>query len=82
MAFDIVNSKRSKSVIRVTGNTATRINLNQLSVNTSIETITGASITHLTSSSDGKWIVSKWDCFIVSKWLFHVMNCFQKAARN
>jgi hypothetical protein len=61
MAFDIVNSKRSKSVIRVTGNTATRINLNQLSVNTSIETITGASITHLTSSSDGKWIVYRGD---------------------
>ena len=61
MALEIVNSKRSKSVIRVTGNTATRINLNQLSVNTSIETITGASITHLTSSTDGKWIVYRDD---------------------
>jgi len=57
MPLEITNSKRSKSVIRVTGNTATYINLSALSVNTAIETITGASITHLTSSSDGKWIV-------------------------
>ena len=57
MPFEIINSKRSKSVIRVTGNTATRINLEQLSTNTQIETITGASITHFTSSTDGKWIV-------------------------
>lgn len=57
MPFEIINSKRSKSIIRVTGNTATLINLNQLSTNTQIETITGASITHLTSSTDGKWIV-------------------------
>lgn len=57
MPFEIINSKRSKSVIRITGNSPTRVNLNQLSTNTQIETITGASITHLTSSTDGKWIV-------------------------
>lgn len=57
MPFEIINSRRSKSVIRVTGNTATRIDLNQLSTNTQTEIITGASITHLTSSTDGQWIV-------------------------
>lgn len=57
MPFEIINSKRSKSVIRVTGNTATRIDLNQLSTNTAIEVITGAAITHLTCSTDGKWVV-------------------------
>ncbi len=61
MPFEIINSKRSKSVIRVTGNTATRINLNQLSTNTQIEIVTGAAITHLTSSTDGKWVVYRGD---------------------
>jgi len=53
----ITNSKRSKSVIRITGNTATRINLNQLSTNTTTELVANAEITHVTSSTDGKWIV-------------------------
>jgi hypothetical protein len=57
MPTTITNSKRSKSVIRITGNTATRINLNQLSTNTTTELVTAAEITHITSSTDGKWIV-------------------------
>ena len=57
MPTTITNSKRSKSVIRITGNTATRINLNQLSTNTTTELVANAEITHITTSSDGKWIV-------------------------
>jgi hypothetical protein len=57
MPFEIINSRRSKSVVRITGNTATRINLNQLSTDVATEIVNGASITHLTSSTDGKWIV-------------------------
>jgi hypothetical protein len=57
MPTTITNSKRSKSVIRITGNTATRVNLNQLSTNTSTELVAAAEITHITTSTDGKWIV-------------------------
>lgn len=57
MPTTITNSKRSKSVIRITGNTATRVNLNQLSTNTTTELVTAAEISHITTSTDGKWIV-------------------------
>jgi hypothetical protein len=57
MPTTITNSKRSKSVIRITGNTAVRVNLNQLSTNTTTELVSAADITHITTSSDGKWIV-------------------------
>ena len=57
MPTTITNSKRSKSVIRITGNTATRVNLNQLSTNTTTELVAAAEITHITTSTDGKWIV-------------------------
>lgn len=57
MPTTITNSKRSKSVIRITGNTAVRVNLNQLSTNTSTELISAAEITHITTSTDGKWVV-------------------------
>jgi hypothetical protein len=57
MPYEILNSKRSKSTIRVTANTATRVNLVSLSTDTATETITGASITHVMSTSDGFWKV-------------------------
>lgn len=57
MPTTITNSKRSKSVIRITGNTAVRINLEQLSTNTTTELISSAEISHIVTSSDGKWIV-------------------------
>lgn len=57
MPTTITNSKRSKSVIRITGNTATRVNLNQLSTNTTTELVSAAEITHISTSTDGKWIV-------------------------
>ena len=55
MAYEIVNAKRSKSTITVIGNTATRIDLSQLSTNTQTETITSASIGAVASSTDGFW---------------------------
>lgn len=57
MALTISNSKRSKSVIKITGNTATRINLEQLSTNTTTELVSSAEIAHVTSSTDGKWVI-------------------------
>ena len=57
MPTTITNSKRSKSVIRITGNTSTRINLSELSTNTTTELVANAEITNVTSSTDGKWIV-------------------------
>lgn len=53
MPYEIVNSKRSKSVIRVTGQTSQLITLQQLSTNTTTEVITGAAITHYTTTGDG-----------------------------
>jgi hypothetical protein len=55
MAYDIVNSNRSKSVARIVGNTATLIALSELSSNANNETITSATISQVFSSSDGTW---------------------------
>ena len=54
MAYELINTKRSRSVIRFTGNTATTIPLSSLAVDNN-EVITGASIAHIITSSDG-WI--------------------------
>lgn len=56
MPYEIVNNKRSKSVIRVVGNTATTISLSSLSTGAD-ETVTDASISHIMSQSDGAWKV-------------------------
>ena len=61
MPYEIVNSKRSKSVITVTGNTATRINLSQLSTNTSTETVTAASLATVITATDGIWDIYRGD---------------------
>lgn len=55
MAHEIVNTLRSKTTIRIVGNTATSIALSELSANPSVETIESASITHVIGSTDGKW---------------------------
>jgi hypothetical protein len=60
MPYEIVNNKRSKSVIRVVGNTATTITLASLSSGAD-ETVTNASITHVMSQSDGAWKVYRGD---------------------
>jgi hypothetical protein len=61
MAYEIVNSNRSKSVIRITGNTATLVTLSQLSSNANNETVTSASISQLFSSTDGVWSIYRGD---------------------
>ena len=60
MSYEIVNNKRSKSTIRVTGNSATTIQLSQLSTGAD-ETITSVSISHVMSQSDGAWKVYRAD---------------------
>ena len=61
MAYNIVNARRSKSVITVTGNTDTRINLSALSTeptaSPATELVTSASITTVISTTDGVWTV-------------------------
>ena len=44
-------------MIRVTGNTDTRINLSALSANSSLETVNAASLTHVITATDGKWVI-------------------------
>ncbi len=61
MAYEIVNSNRSKSVIRITGNTATLVTLSQLSSNANNEFITSASISQAFSTSDGTWNIYRGD---------------------
>lgn len=57
MPLEIVNKLRSRSVIRLTGNTATLINLTSLSVNTQTEIVESASINHVICTGDGTWKV-------------------------
>jgi hypothetical protein len=54
MAYEIINTKRSRSIIRVTGNTATTIPVTSLATDAN-EVITGTSIAHIITSTDG-WI--------------------------
>jgi hypothetical protein len=59
MAHEIINSLRSRSVVRVTGNTPLTIELTDLSKDSNVETILSATITHAMSSSDGKWTIQR-----------------------
>jgi hypothetical protein len=54
MPYEVTNNKRSKSVIRVVGNTATNVTLAGLSTGAD-ETVTNAIITGIHTSSDGVW---------------------------
>lgn len=56
MAYEVINNKRSKSVVRVVGNSATTIVLSNLSTGAD-ETITAAAITGVHTSTDGVWRV-------------------------
>jgi hypothetical protein len=60
MPHEIVNNKRSKSVIKVVGNNAITVTLSSLSASAD-ETITNASISHVMSQSDGAWKVYRGD---------------------
>ena len=54
MAYEIVNSLRSKSLVRIVGNTALKIALSDLSASNT-ETVTGAEISQVLSNTDGIW---------------------------
>jgi len=61
MAYEIINTLRSKSVIRVTGNTATTIALSALSANPSTETVVEASLSYASATTDGIWSIYRGD---------------------
>ncbi len=61
MAYEIINSLRSRSTIRIVGNTATTITLSQLSTNTQNEIVTGADIAQASSVTDGVWRIYRGD---------------------
>jgi hypothetical protein len=61
MAININNAIRARSIITVTGNTATSINLSNLSTNTQLEIVTAAAIAQVISSSDGFWRIYRGD---------------------
>jgi len=61
MAYEVINTLRSKSTIRVVGNTATLITLSELSANPSVETVQSATIAQIVSSTDGRWDIYRGD---------------------
>ena len=54
MPYEVINNKRSKSVIRIVGNTATNVTLSALSTGAD-ETVTAAAISGIHTSTDGAW---------------------------
>jgi len=54
MSYEIINSLRAKSFVRVVGNTATTITLSELSKDER-ETVSAASIAQASGVSDGIW---------------------------
>lgn len=56
MAYEIVNSLRSKSLVRIVGNTATTITLSELAKDNR-ETVTGAEFAQVSGVTDGVWRV-------------------------
>ena len=54
MPYEVINNKRSKSVIRIVGNTATNVTLAGLSTGAD-ESVTNAAISGIHSSTDGAW---------------------------
>lgn len=60
MAYEIINSLHSKSLIRVVGNTSIKIELTDLEASEE-ETVNGVVITQVTSTSDGVWKIYRGD---------------------
>ncbi len=54
MAYEIVNSLRSKSLVRIVGNTATTVTLTDLAKNNT-EVVSAASIAQASGVTDGIW---------------------------
>lgn len=60
MPYEIINSKRSKSLVRIVGNTATTVTLAGLAAGAD-ETVTNAIISGVHYSTDGKWSIYRGD---------------------
>lgn len=61
MAYEIINSLRSRTTVRIVGNTATTITLSQLSSNAQNEVVTGADIAQASGVTDGIWRIYRGD---------------------
>lgn len=55
MSYEITNSLRSRSMVRITGNTAIRINISSLSTNSTNEIVSAADIAQASGVTDGIW---------------------------
>jgi hypothetical protein len=60
MAYEIVNSLRSKSLVRIVGNTATTIALSDLAKDNT-ETVSAAAIAQASGVTDGIWRIYRGD---------------------
>ena len=60
MPYEIVNALKSKSLVRIVGNTATTITLSNLS-KTAAETVTAAHIAQASGVTDGVWRIYRGD---------------------
>lgn len=60
MPYEIVNTLRAKSLVRVVGNTATTITLSSLAKDAN-ETVTAADVAQVTATSDGIWRIYRGD---------------------
>jgi len=60
MPYEIVNSLRAKSLVRVVGNTATTITLSALAKDVK-ETVIGAEVAQVTAVSNGIWRIYRGD---------------------
>lgn len=60
MAYEIVNSLKAKSLVRIVGNTATTITLSELAKNNS-ETVLSASVAQASGVTDGVWRIYRGD---------------------
>jgi len=59
MAYEIINSRKGSSIIRIDGTGTYTIQLSQLSTNTSLETVTDASIKRVMWSSNGNITIGR-----------------------
>lgn len=60
MAYEIVNSLRAKSLVRIVGNTATTITLSSLAKDNN-EVVTSADVAQASGVTDGVWRVYRGD---------------------
>lgn len=59
MAYEVTNTRRGSSIIRVDGASTNNVSLADLSTNTALETVTSASIKRLMWSTGGNIAISR-----------------------